>query len=356
MLLGDSTEVSVITSNRDLGAAHAYEDLPTNSWVAWRNQASVLYCDGAVARMRAVVTVLRSQPTATLYLNSMFSLAGALWPLLWVRMTRASCRVVLAPRGMLKGSALSQKQWKKIPLLRLMRLLGLVKRVTFHATSEDEIQEIKDAFGDVRTMMISNVPTMPLADLPDRSFTPGTARLCLVGRVHPIKNVLWLLEVMKTVVSPCHLTIVGPIEDKVYHQLCQVAVDKLPKHVSVEFVGPMPEKRLTQILVDSDAMVLPTQGENFGHAIFESFAVGTPVVISDRTIWRDLEGKHAGWDLSLGNPSGFVAAIDGLASMSEEKHAKLRRGAMKVAADFVDQNEFEEQYQRLFFGKISMQQ
>lgn len=352
MLLGESTEVLVVTSNRDLGAESVYEGLPSDSWVTWRDRARVLYCNGTFARMKAIAKALRSHPQATVYLNSMFSVAGALWPLLWSRLTGSRRKIVLAPRGMLKASALNQKRWKKIPLLRMIWLFGLVKRVTFHATSTDEIEEINEAFGRVDVRMISNVPTMPVPSLPVRSFLPATAKLCFVGRVHPIKNLKWLLETIREVRAKCCLTVVGPIEDEAYYGMCQSAIEELPDNVLVEFVGPKSEEDLTQVLMESDAMILPTHGENFGHAIFESLAVGTPVVISDRTIWTELKARQAGWDISLENAAGFVAAIESLAEMSEEEHHSLRLGALKVATDFVEQNEFEEDYKQLFFHNI----
>lgn len=44
---------------------------------------------------------------------------------------------------------------------------------------------------------------------------------------------------------------------------------------------------------------MPTFNENYGHAIVESFVAGLPVVISDRTPWRNLEKINAGWDIPL---------------------------------------------------------
>jgi glycosyltransferase involved in cell wall biosynthesis len=348
-LLGSSVHVSIITSNRDLGAAEPYADVATDRWVGWKQRAAVRYCSSSVKRCIAFATTLKRNQPACVYLNSMFSFAGTLWPLFWIWVTRSPIRVTLAPRGMLKPSALQQKAWKKKPLLWLLHISGMTKHVIFHATSHEEVQEIETAFGNRSINVISNVPSMPDSDLSNHIRIPGTARLCFVGRVHPIKNLLWLLELMKRVASTCHLTVVGPMEDESYWQACIRTIKELPKNVSVEFVGVQVEDVVRQHLAESDALILPTLGENFGHAIFESLAAGTPVIISDQTIWRNLTTRNAGWDLSLDDGEGFVNAIEEVAHMTSESHHVWRAGALRTAQMFVDENDFHTLYQTMFF-------
>ena len=51
------------------------------------------------------------------------------------------------------------------------------------------------------------------------------------------------------------------------------------------------------------AFLLPTGGENFGHAIFEALSCGVPALISDRTPWRDL------LRVIFADPSGIVVSL-----------------------------------------------
>ena len=46
-------------------------------------------------------------------------------------------------------------------------------------------------------------------------------------------------------------------------------------------------------------MILPTLGENFGHVIVEAWTAGCPVLVSDRTPWRQLASHGVGWDVAL---------------------------------------------------------
>ena len=350
-LLGDVSNVAVITSDRDLGESRPYANLPGDRWSNWRGKARVRYCCSAFQRMIQFVVMLRRWKPQAVYLNSMFSVAGTLWPLVWVFLTRPHVRVVLAPRGMLKPSALAQKSWKKRPILAILRAVGLVRNITFHATSADEVSEVRAAFGGVSVVLLNNVPCVPQKHPAAHFRSAEVLRLCFLGRVHPIKNLLWLLDSMKAIDCRCHLAVVGPIEEQRYYEQCQRAVEQLTSSVTVEFVGAKTEVEVRKLLLASDAMILPTLGENFGHAIFESLAVGTPVIISDQTIWRGLVEQKAGWDLPL-VPEAFVGAISQLARMSDSEYQALRENALAVAHRFLDTNNFLVDYQRMFWGDV----
>jgi glycosyltransferase involved in cell wall biosynthesis len=154
---------------------------------------------------------------------------------------------------------------------------------------------------------------------------------------------------MKAIDCRCHLVVVGPIEDQRYYEQCVLAVAQLPLSATVEFVGAKTEAEVRELLLASDAMILPTLGENFGHAIFESLAVGTPVIISDQTIWRGLVEQKAGWDLPL-VPEAFVDAICQLARLSDSEYHASRQNALAVAHRFLDANNFVVDYQQMFWS------
>lgn len=348
LLAGDAT-IQVVTSNRDLGASQPYAGLPPNAWLAGPVGEQIFYASSSLRRMRATRHELATQPE-TIYLNGMFSLAGTLWPLVRTQRLSPRTRIVLAPRGMLKSSALRQKGWKKWPLLYWLHRRGWMRSVQFHATSPDELTEIEAVFGQVPAKLIPNVPRRPAAVVPQSKRTTGLVKLCLVGRVHPIKNVLWLIEALRSLPVPCELEIVGPIEDRNYYEQCRAATARLPAHVTVRFLGGQKEPELSAMVASADAMILPTQGENFGHAIFESLAVGTPVIISDRTRWRNLVRQQAGWDLDLNCPQAFREAITSIARMDEQAHQQWRCGALRLASQFFDAQSLRQDYLDLFFG------
>jgi glycosyltransferase involved in cell wall biosynthesis len=59
-----------------------------------------------------------------------------------------------------------------------------------------------------------------------------------------------------------------------------------------------------------DMVFFPSGGESCGHVITEALAVGTPVLTSTDTPWRELEKKGLGWDLSLDDPAAFVRCLE----------------------------------------------
>ncbi len=81
----------------------------------------------------------------------------------------------------------------------------------------------------------------------------------------------------------------------------------------------------------TDLFLLPTAGENFGHAIFEALSSGVPALISDQTPWRGLAEAKAGFDLALAEPDRWVDAIDAFAAQPPDRQAEYRRGAAEVA-------------------------
>jgi glycosyltransferase involved in cell wall biosynthesis len=318
-----------------------------NAWTAFHGKTQVFYGTGA-GRRSELRRLLREELFAALYLNSMFSFSGTLWPLWLARTLPDSTRIVLAPRGMLKPSALNRKAWKKRPLLKLLRWSGLMRRVVFHATSADELQEIEREFPGAKAVLIPNVPLRPLDQLPPRPPADGVLRLCLVGRVHPIKNVHLAIGTLAGFSGACEFTIVGPEEDAAYAERCQKLAAGLPNGVTVRFAGALQEAQIRELLIRADAMILPTQGENFGHAIFESLGVGTPVIISDRTIWRGLHEQQAGWDLPLEETGTFARAVRELGAMDLQARQRLRAGALELAQGFMRKNRFLEEYLTLF--------
>ncbi|MEO2036282.1 MAG: glycosyltransferase, partial [Planctomycetaceae bacterium] len=294
-LLHAEANVAVVAGDRDLGDRSGFSSVKADHWQAWKNRARVLYATPGYRKGRAFRDSVTRFAPDTIYLNGIFSSAFAVRPLLSQRDWRGGRRVVLAPRGMLKPSALKMKFWKKQPLLSLFRILGCTRNVVFHATSEEEVDEIRSVFGSrPEVFCVPNVPCLPAKKLSEHPKRVGECRLCFIGRIHPVKNLLMLIQQLHRVNGKCRLDVVGPVEDESYYQKCRDTASSLPVNVNVNFLGPLPHKQARSLCAECDASVAPTHGENFGHAIFESFAMGVPALISDQTMWRDLEVENAG--------------------------------------------------------------
>jgi glycosyltransferase involved in cell wall biosynthesis len=146
-----------------------------------------------------------------------------------------------------------------------------------------------------------------------------------------MKNLDGALRVLARVRGRVEFAIYGPIEDRTYWATCQNLIRALPPNVTAFYHGPVDHSRVATTLAANDLLFVPTRGENFGHAILEALAAGCPVLISDRTRWRDLEASGAGWDIPLTDDERMVGVLNRCVEMDEEVHSKMSEAAARVA-------------------------
>ena len=107
------------------------------------------------------------------------------------------------------------------------------------------------------------------------------------------------------------------------------------------------------ILSQYDAFILLTKGENFGHSIYESLSVGTPVIITNKTPWSFDESSHPpGWVINYDNHGididSLKQTITNLYLMDSDAYALLIKAAHTYAVDFYNSHDFKKEYTELF--------
>ncbi len=339
-------QIYVLTTDRDLQAIDAYPGIETDQWILYQEHTQVCYLSPEQLQYATIKEKIEEVMPDIIYLNSMFSKVFTIFPLWWARAEAYRGKMVLAPRGMLRPSALQFKSLKKKLFLKLLYWSGFPKRICFQATDDHERKDIQRHFGlDTNIRVLGNLP----AQVPDYQLrTKQKTRLLFIGRIHPIKGLKLVLDCLKQVRSDIHLSIVGPLEDQDYWKNCQEVIDQLGGHIKVDALGAIPHHQLQPIFADHHFFILPTQGENFGHAIFEAFSAGLPVIISDQTPWRNLKDQKIGWDISLDQPEAFVNAIETAAAMDQETYDLWSKSAWEYARLYVEGSDLLERYQELF--------
>ncbi len=72
--------------------------------------------------------------------------------------------------------------------------------------------------------------------------------IIFIGRIHPIKNLDYLLELLPQVDGHLVLTIVGSEEDKDYTSRCKNMVAAYPPRIEVRFTGEIPNHQLPELI------------------------------------------------------------------------------------------------------------
>jgi glycosyltransferase involved in cell wall biosynthesis len=257
---------------------------------------------------------------------------------------------ILSPRGEFSPGALVIHNFRKIVYLRIASAVGLLRDVWLHATAEHEVEDVRRAFPGSRGILFAPDASRPIkfgGHSSIRGAASSKLRLAFLGRVTPVKNLHYALEVLRRVTTEVEFHIYGPIESCSYWANCKQIIAGMPDNVVVGYLGEIPNDTVPDVLKNYDLFFLPTRGENFGHAIYEALASGVPVLISDQTIWRDLEHQEAGWSLSLKEPERFAAVIDWYAAVGDDQRRRLRLGAKRLAERVLVESDFVNKYRQM---------
>ena len=320
--------------------------------------------------------MIRSSECNFYYLNSFFDPRFSFWPLFlrWARFIQAK-PVLIAPRGEFAPAALSIKSLKKKLYFKCLFFFGLLENVVWQASSNFERRDISeslfkydttknstvisfskvkiapDLLGNKNKIFISRNLASSSSSSSSSSNRFGLVRnlnICFASRISQMKNLDFLLKILSKVRSNIVFNIHGPAENLDYWHLCKGLIDELPSNIEVNIFGAFRNEDVEIIFGENDLFFLPTQGENFGHVIFEALKAGLPVLISDRTPWVDLELCKAGWVGSLDDPEYFVTVIERLSKMNADQLLVYRKGAREYADNYLRTNTALDETKELF--------
>ena len=347
--LKDSYEIFVLTTDTDHGETLPYKDIISNKWI-YENTIGVMvfYAAKKTATFRQVSKEIMFIDADFVYLNLFFSPGYVLYPLWLKYKNKIRGKVILCPRGTLFDSATRLKWYKKKPLLKLLKWMGVHKQISFHATNETEAKAITRYFANSDIVVADNLPNTLQAAFRSCIKIKGSLQCILIARIVPIKNLLFLLQLLAEVRQMITLTIVGPVEDEGYWMECKKAINKLPEKIQINYIGPKHNGQLLSLLQGQHLFVLLTKGENFGHSIFESFLAGRPVLISDQTPWLHLAQLNIGWDLPLHANAPFVEALETAASWNQKEFDEFAEASWAYAGNFIKNPSLTNSYHRLF--------
>jgi glycosyltransferase involved in cell wall biosynthesis len=328
----------IVTRDRDVTDTKPYHDIAHDQWCEVGN-AHILYCSsiGPSILLRA----FRLTRPDFIYLNSFHDTFTRIMVVLHRVGALGKTPMLIAPRGEFSPGAMKFKWPKKVLYRQIAKILGLHDKLLWHAvTSREKADILKARPGRLLdsdcVCVASNISEAIVLQAPHVEKVAGSVKLVYLGRMSPIKNLLFLLEIMRELQGDVLLNLYGAVEEKdvAYWEKCRAAQANLPDNIKVEYRGTVEHAAVSQVLHDHHFFVLPTLGENYCHAAVESFINGTPVVLSDESPWLHLSEMHAGFDISLNSREKWIAALQMCIDMDQHTYTIHLNGAREYSRRF----------------------
>jgi glycosyltransferase involved in cell wall biosynthesis len=152
-----------------------------------------------------------------------------------------------------------------------------------------------------------------------------------MGRVHPKKGCDLLIEAFSSVLSQkpdWHLVIAGPDQVGWQEQLDYRAA-QLGLATRITWTGMISSAVKWGALRAAEIFVLPSHQENFGIAVAEALAAGTPALISNKVnIWREIASDGAGI-VAEDTLAGTCRLLQSYVELPEKQKSVMRLAAQR---------------------------
>lgn len=240
-------------------------------------------------------------------------------------------RIVCSPRGMLSAWSLQYKAHVKKPFWHLFQKRALDRCHCFHATAPVELEDIRRLGFRTPVTVIPNGVDMPA--LPKE--TQRGKSIVFLSRIDPKKGLDILLPAWTSIAhefSDWNLVIAGPLTGA-YPESVKTLARKL-NAPRVTFPGQVLGTDKLNLLSGASLFVLPTYSENFGIAVAEALAHGTPVITTTETPWTDVAGRSCGWCVNPDEDSLREALRAALNTSLPELHQMGQRGREWMDRDY----------------------
>lgn len=355
----DRYEFFIITRNHDGREDKTpYSDVNTGEWNSVGN-ARVFYLPPNRIKPNAVASIVRDIEPDIVFLNSVFSSPTISFLTARRRKLISAVPVILASCGELAKPTLAIKRVKKTVYLRVAKLTGLYRGVIWRASFETERDDIRDIFGNNVEIVIapdltpkSILPNFSVSEKPEK--LPGFARFIFVSRISQKKNLSYFLKRLRSVKhGGIHLDIVGAVDDPEYWNECLSVIQSLPSNVTTTFHGAVSNDEVLVKMSKAQFFVLPTLNENFGYVFVEAMAAGCPLLISDRTVWNEVEKRSAGWTIPLENSAEWEKCIENIVSIDKTAFLEMSNRARLFAMEWLANPEIEKATAKLLEHAIA---
>lgn len=339
--LNTAAKFFIICGNQDLDGS-LLTGIVTNQWVQYDADVWVWYTDSRPTFF-FYKKIARTIHPDTLFVIGLFSIFYNWLPLMSILCNRK----IWSVRGMLHPGALRMKSIKKNWFLQIMRFLGVDRKVFFHATDDVEAGYISSNISPkAKIFVAANFPKKWQALTPIEKQA-GTLKLLSVALISPMKNHLLVLETLKKCKGNLEYHIIGAIKDANYWSLCLECINQLPENIRVVYHGEVEPNRVQAYLQQAHVSILPSESENYGHALIESLLVGRPIITSHNTPWNALQLHQAGLNVDLSIES-VHQAIQYFIDLDHANYKDISLAAAQYATEKIESMDLKSSYQIMF--------
>jgi glycosyltransferase involved in cell wall biosynthesis len=222
---------------------------------------------------------------------------------------------ILRSIGQLSPWSLARSPRRKQWMLRLIERGNLQAAAALHFTTEAEYEETKSLHLTSQPLVIPlGVDVPPASDRKRRLDCDGDVmRLLFLSRIHPKKQLERLLEALSLYGSThpgCRweLRIAGSCEPD-YRRRLERLMESLNIQKHCHWLGFLEGEAKWTALKDADWFVLPSASENFGIAVVEALAAGTPVIVSPQVAVAETIHRAGAGLVADSRPESLALAI-----------------------------------------------
>jgi len=344
-MLGDDYNFKIITADRDRGCHSNYNGIVVDSWNSV-GKAEVLYVKNGKFRFSTLAESCKNADMV--YCCGPYNIY-TLKVVLLKKLRVFNSKVVIASMGSFSRGALEIKHIKKKVFIKLVKIFGFFKSVTWSVTSQLEREDVKRVVGKKADCKVAeDLPSTTVSRTTRLVKLPSKIKIVFISRINRMKNLLFTLEAINGLSGEIILDIYGPIEDDKYWKECTEYMKNFGSNISWKYKGVVDSSSVINTFSKYHIFVFPSKGENYGHVIFESLAGGCVPIISNNTPWGDFEENKCGNIIELDLLTEYSRIIQEYIYMNDVEFSQLSFNAISESKRKIFESKLQTGYRDIF--------